>query len=355
MNHCELFAVKGLPVFQNKTFANQKAALASKTGDMRLVQDRDTGLIFNAAFDKNVQYEYDVGYQNEQARSGIFKHHLDEVRAIIERQLAGKSLIEVGCGKGYFLEYLRKHGFSIRGVDPAYEGNSLDVVKAAFSPGLELKAEGIVLRHVLEHVYDPCAFLGSIVEANGGEGKIYIEVPCFDWICTHRAWFDVYYEHVNYFRLADLHRMFGQVYESGHIFGGQYLYVVANLASLQRPEVIRGEVCNFPADFLSGIGKFAALAQRGRSAIWGGASKGVIFSLYLQRAGAAVDCAIDINPSKQNRYMAASGVRICEPAEGMARLNDNDNIFVMNSNYLQEIVEQTRNRFNYIKVDGCEF
>src|SRR3546814_9608010 len=62
--------------------------------------------------------------------------------------------------------------------------------------------------------------------------QIYIEVPCFDWIVEHSAWFDVFYEHVNYFRLADLRAMFGTVHEAGHLFGGQYLYIVADLSTL---------------------------------------------------------------------------------------------------------------------------
>jgi hypothetical protein len=44
-----------------------------------------------------------------------------------------------------------------------------------------------------------------------------------------QSWFDLFYEHVNYFRLDDLRRMFGTVHEAGHLFGGQYLYIVADL------------------------------------------------------------------------------------------------------------------------------
>ena len=91
-----------------------------------------------------------------------------------------------------------------------------------------------LLRHVLEHIQDPVSFLAEIANANQG-GQIYIEVPCFDWILEHKAWFDLFYEHVNYFRLDDLRRMFGTVHEAGHLFGGQYLYVVADLASLRDP------------------------------------------------------------------------------------------------------------------------
>ena len=353
MSYCELFKVEGLPVFQNKMFVDRAAALGCPKGDMRLVQDMETGLIFNAAFDAGL-LEYDADYQNEQACSGVFQRHLEDVKAIIQRNFSGKSLIEVGCGKGYFLEYLHQSGYEITGIDPAYEGNNPKVIKACFEIGLGLSAECIVLRHVLEHMADPFTFLSAIAQANGGKGQIYIEVPCFDWICEHRAWFDIFYEHVNYFRLVDFHRMFGKVYESGHVFGSQYLYVVADLATLRKPALSPQDVCAFPDDFLADIERVAAIAKGKRNAIWGGASKGVIFAVYMQRAGVTIDCVIDINPAKQNKFMAASGLRISSPAEGMRTMRAGDNLFVVNSNYLQEIIALSNNQFNYVQVDHYE-
>lgn len=353
MKYRELFRVEGLPVFQNKMFPDRMSALTCPKGDVVLVQDMDTGLVFNAAFDAGL-LEYDADYQNEQACSGVFQKHLEDVKEIIRRNFFGKSLIEVGCGKGYFLEYLHQAGYEITGIDPAYEGDNPEVIKARFEASLGLSAEGIVLRHVLEHMSDPLAFLSAIAQANGGKGKIYIEVPCFDWICEHRAWFDIFYEHVNYFRLADFHRMFGNVHESGHIFGGQYLYVVADLATLQRPMFDQREAFIFPADFISDIACVSALVKGKRNAIWGGASKGVIFALYMQCAGVNVDLVIDINPAKQGKFMAGSGLKISSPNEGIKVLQAGDDIFVMNSNYLQEIVGLTNNQFNYIQVDCHE-
>lgn len=353
MKYHELFRVEGLPVFQNKMFTDRAVALACPKGDVVLVQDMDTGLIFNAAFDANL-LEYDADYQNEQACSGVFQKHLEDVKVIIQRHFSGKSLIEVGCGKGCFLEYLHQAGYEITGIDPAYEGNNPKVIKACFEASLGLSADGIVLRHVLEHMSNPFAFLSAIAEANGGKGRVYIEVPCFDWICKHRAWFDIFYEHVNYFRLADFHRMFGTVYESGHVFGGQYLYIMADLATLRKPIFDSRDAIPFPADFLSDIERVAAIAKGKRNAIWGGASKGVIFALYMQRAGVNVGLVIDINPAKQNKFMAGSGIRISSPVEGMKMLQAGDDVFVMNSNYLQEIVALSNNQFNYIQVGHHE-
>ena len=350
MSFRELFKVEGLPVFQNKMFASRAAAVGCAKGNVRLVQDMETGLIFNATFDASL-LEYDADYQNEQAHSTVFQKHLESVKTIIQKYFSAKSIIEVGCGKGYFLDYMSQCGYNITGIDPAYEGNNPNVIKACFDKSLGLSADSIVLRHVLEHMSNPMGFLSAIAEANGGKGKIYIEVPCFDWICEHSAWFDIFYEHVNYFRLADFHRMFGTVYESGNIFGGQYLYVVADLATLQKPVLSQVDAFLFPANFLSDIERLATLAKGKRNAIWGGASKGVIFALYLQRAGVNIDLIIDINPAKQGKFIAASGLKVSSPEDGLKMLQQGDDIFVMNSNYLQEIVRLSNNQFNYIKVD----
>jgi hypothetical protein len=354
MSERELFSVQGLPVFQNKMFADKQSALACPTGNMRLVQDNETGLIFNAAFDASLLH-YDADYQNEQACSGLFRQHLDTVKGIIHHHFANKTLIEVGCGKGYFLEYLQQAGYPITGIDPAYQGDNPNITKACFTAGLGLSADALILRHVLEHMENPVDFLHTLAQANGGKGQIYIEVPCFDWIVEHRAWFDIFYEHVNYFRLADFQCLFGKVYESGHVFGGQYLYVVADLASLQTLRTRSPKhILEFPSDFLADIDRLAELAKHKRNAIWGGASKGVIFALYMQRAGITIDSIIDINTAKQNKFIAGTGLKVSAPDEALSQLHTGDNIFVMNSNYLPEIIAASHNQFTYLQVDHRE-
>ena len=354
--HHELLRVEGLPVLQNKGYASAEAAQGSPRGTMVLAQDRTTGLIFNSAFDPGL-LSYDADYQNEQACSSVFKSHLDEVLAIIRRHFGTPSLIEVGCGKGYFLGHLRAAGYQATGIDPAYEGDSPHVIKAPFSEALGLASDAIVLRHVLEHIQDPVAFLRGVARANGGRGKIYIEVPCFDWICEHRAWFDIFYEHVNYFRAASFQRMFGQIHEIGHLFGRQYLYLVAELASLQEPAIAAGDEIDLPADFLAGIERSSSLALStpGPRAIWGASSKGVIFAHHLQRAAIGFDLAIDINPVKQDRYIAGTGLGVLSPERALQALPPGALVFVMNSNYINEIAGQSRHQFRLVKVDQNDF
>lgn len=345
-----LYQQKQLPIFQNRMYDTEAEAKTCPKGDVRLVEDQQTGLVYNIDFCPELM-AYDGHYQNEQAVSHRFRKHLVSVARILEKNLGRASIVEVGCGKGFFLEMLLAEGFDITGFDPAYEGNNPRILKHSFEPGVGIKASCLVLRHVLEHIQEPLNFLLQLKEANGGSGKIYIEVPCFDWICERRAWFDIYYEHVNYFRISDFYRMFGTVIECGRFFDGQYLYIVAELSTLKKPQINPKERVLFPSDFTFGIAAEPAHQRLGRSVIWGGASKGVIFALLKARSGQPVSSVIDINPAKQGKYLPSTGYLVQSPSEVLESLPKNSTIYVMNSNYLEEIKEMSHYEFNYIKVD----
>ena len=344
-----LYEVDQLPIFQNRMYDSEFEARSCPKGDVTLVQNLGTGLIYNASFQPELMV-YDAHYQNEQAVSPLFLEHLNSVEKIIERSMGKMSLVEVGCGKGTFLEMLLADGFDINGFDPTYEGSNPRIARHYFEPSLGINATGLILRHVLEHIQDPFGFLQQLCKSNGGQGLIYIEVPCFDWIYTHNAWFDIFYEHVNYFRLSDFHRMFDNLLDSGRIFGNQYLYVVADLASLKQPVYNKKSHVAFPEDFLRGLNE-QDRAEKSRTAVWGGASKGVIFTLLKLRLNQAVGTVIDINPAKQGKYLPGSGLLVMSPEDALQTLPHGTTIFVMNSNYLQEIKQMSNNFFNYVSID----
>ena len=332
-----------LPIFQNRMYESQEAGRNCPKANIELVEDMNSGLVYNAAFDANL-LDYDSAYQNEQGHSPLFKKHMSAVADLIEAKMGRKRLVEVGCGKGTFLELLLERGTEIVGYDPTYEGNNPLVKREYFTEELGITGDGLILRHVLEHIADPVGFLQRIAAANENKGLIYIEVPCLDWICRNRAWFDIFYEHVNYFRLSDFSRIFGSVVYADNAFGGQYLTVIADLATLRQPTRDAADAVNFPIDFTERL-KIEASAEQGRVVVWGGASKGVIFSLLRERAGHSVDRVIDINPAKQGRYLPATGLRVQSPTEALEDLPDSTLIYVMNPNYLEEVRSMVGPRF----------
>jgi len=347
----KLYEQASLPVLQNRVFDTRFEALDCVTGNISLVQDLRTGLIYNEAFRPEL-LTYDSAYNNEQGLSQNFQEHLREAMGIVARVIGKERLVEVGCGKGTFLEMLEDSGFDVSGFDPSYEGSNPRVEKHLFRKDAGIKADGLVLRHVLEHICDPVSFLQDLSECNGGRGRIYIEVPCLDWICEHKTWFDVFYEHVNYFRLTDFYRMFSEIVEAGKIFGGQYLYVVAELSSIRQPRLASQENhFVFPSDFTAGI-HAKKYTTDGPTVVWGGASKGVVFSLLRTRAGYTVDAVVDINPGKQGKFLPLTGLRVDSPQDVVSTLKPGSLIFVMNSNYLEEIKTMTQNKFTYMPTDN---
>lgn len=347
--HQVLYQVEQLPIFQNRMYDSEIEAKNCPKGDVCLIEDIKTGLVYNASFDPELMI-YDQHYQNEQAVSPLFRQHLSNVLSIISNNIGKQNLVEVGCGKGFFLEMLSKEGFQITGFDPTYEGSNPLIEKRYFTSDIGMQGKGIILRHVLEHIQNPIDFLFQLKEANGGCGKIYIEVPCFDWICQHCAWFDIFYEHVNYFRLSDFYRMFTEVLDSGKLFGDQYIYVVAELSSLRVPKFDNSCKVNFPTNFLHKLTNQQVMKES-KSAIWGGASKGVIFALLKSRLGLLIDIVIDINPAKQNKYLPSTGIKVSSPSEIFDLIPDKSTVFVMNSNYLEEIKRMSKYLFNYVSID----
>ena len=341
-----LYSASDFPIFQNRMYATKHEAENCPCGQIEIVEDTITGLVYNNEFDPDLM-NYDAEYQNEQGNSIHFQDHLNWVADLICSRIGINQLVEVGCGKGTFLQKIAKRGVNITGFDPTYEGNAPYIIKDYFRKDLVSQADGLILRHVLEHVSDPVHFLRSLAKANDWKGKIYIEVPCFDWICDHHAWFDLYYEHVNYFRLSDFHKIFGKVIASGHCFGGQYLYIIADLASVNKPQYDPQNTVCFPLNFMDSL-KLETMIDH--DVVWGAASKGLIYSLLRARKRRPVSHIVDINPAKQGKYLAVTGIQVEAPEDLLPKLQTNSRILIMNPNYTDEIKDASNNAFTYIEI-----
>ncbi|MCX8956295.1 methyltransferase domain-containing protein [Erwinia psidii] len=329
-------------------YSSREEGINCLKGDIDLTIDGKTGIIFNRLFDESGM-QYDKDYHNEQGLSHAFSQHLQEVAERIMRVMGKQNIVEIGCGKGLFLDMLSEKGVDITGFDPTYSGNNPRIIPEYFTQDTPISCDGIILRHVLEHIKNPADFLHFLKQAAPKHCKIYIEVPAFEWISNNNAWYDIFYEHVNYFRLNDFRRLFSDIIEGGYVFNDQYIYVIANLSDLREVP----EVNDTDADFSFPIEQLIAekVDRSKKIILWGGASKGVIFAMNLAWMGISVDHVIDINPKKQHRFLPATGIKVESPDEVLPQLADGENIYVMNSGYLAEIKQMTGQRFNYITLD----
>ncbi len=332
---------------QNKLFSTRAQALAAPSASLELCQD-ETGLVFNRSFDPAIVI-YDDSYQNDQGYSSQFQRHLNEVCELCCSYLVSKEslVVDVGCGKGGFVELLRGKGVNAIGYDNAYQGSSSYIRKSFFSVDSHDRGDLLALRHVLEHIPSPWQFLNGIAAANGYQGLLYLEVPDLEWILAHRSYFDLFHEHVNYFRAEDFSRRFGDdglIFESKS-FGGQYLSVVINLECLR--DCGQFSLANESnLDLQAAFGQlseyedntYASLACNHEIVIWGAAAKGVMFAAKAPPTiKSKITYAIDINPKKQGCFMPISGVEVLDTTTGLERLDQSSRVVIMNPNYEQEI------------------
>ena len=332
-----VFTQTNVPIFQNKVYPTEEEAFLATVGNVHLVQSLHSGFIFNKSFDPNFM-NYDANYNNEQSTSSVFQEHLISVLKLLKEQLSiqNKKVVEIGCGKGSFFEIMQQDGINCIGFDPTYEGDNPSIIKDYFTDeNSDINADVIIMRHTLEHIPNPFAFIHSIAKANNYRGKLFIEVPTFDWIYDKKAFWDIFYEHCNYFTEQSLSVMFKKSI-TGNFFGGQYIYLCADLSELRNTIPNEYNKKRYDIDFNKQIEKYINILESNESiAIWGSGAKGSTFLNLLDSDKKRVSYVIDINTAKQNKFIAHTSHPIYSP--DILSSKPVDRILIMNENYFSEI------------------
>jgi len=340
--------VLNVPVVPNRPLAIPEDT--PRLGEMALRRNVALELVENQQFDPSL-VEYDEQYQNDQTESAVFRAHMAEVIEILKEFMPRQSrLVEVGCGKGQFVEMLMldRH-FQVTGYDAAYQGFNPNIHRRYLSEGERIKCDLVVLRHVLEHVQNPYNFLRMLKEIFGNI-PIYCEVPDLDWILDSQAFFDVTYEHVNYFNQNSLKSLFGgKVLRIGRLFGEQYLFVIAKLGDLsaafaeQYSVEDNWETLDFYQLFPSIYAQLDKLDRQEavrRFYVWGAATKGCLFAFHLANSGRLrekLGFVVDINPAKWSKFVPGTSIPIHSPEYLYKSIEQSDAVIVANPNYEIEV------------------
>ena len=290
------------PIFVNVLYNDPIEAKNCKTGKIQIVQDDNTGLVYNNKFNP-IDMDYNIDeYHHERNFSISDKNHLFEVKNIIQKYFSNLNILEIGCGSGFFLEYLNNNGFNVEGYDPSYTGANPRIKKEYYNKS-DKNYDAIILRHVLEHIPNPYEFLLGLKENSKNNTLVYIEVPNLDYINENFGFYDFYYEHVNYFRFSDFNSMFKNIIEHGTLFGGEFLYIVADLNNITKPQNKEPFILN--PNFQKRFDKYVDIIKNSKSktVLWGCGLRGTMFSILMHDNNAKFDYFVDINPNKQNKYI----------------------------------------------------
>ena len=349
------YAVRGIPVQSNLLVDNADEAENFPAGDVVLAQCDTCAFITNTAFDES-RLMMSTAYEASQACSPTFGGFAKKLAAewIDRFNLRGKTLIEIGCGQGEFLEMICEMA-NARGIgfDPVVrrekgKGDVLFVAAPFEDFAGRVQGDFVYCRHTLEHIADPLKFL-RLLRPAADRMPVVFEVPDTLRVLTEGAFWDIYYEHNSYFTTASLVRAFQraefEVVGTQLLFDNQYLVLEAtaephggqkrDMPTLTELRSASTYIRIATARMNQWV-KFAGEAKRQnhKCVVWGSGSKAVGFLTTLGIDGAFA-CVVDINPAKQGSYLPGTRLKI-EPPSVLTTLRP-DAIVVMNPIYRDEI------------------
>lgn len=357
-----LYHLQGIPAQSVVLLDTWEEAIGYPVGELTLTLCAGCGFIFNSTFDAGL-VDYASTTEESQHFSGTFSRFAKELAAEIagRQDLEGRLVLEIGCGKGDFLEELvERTGAQAIGIDPGFiperlpgaAGRRIRFIRSDFEPGLiDETPDLIVCRHTLEHIPEVSVFMRDVMAVTHGRPDVQImfETPDAARVLEEGAFWDIYHEHCSYFTLGSHARLFRaaglDVTRSYLAYGAQYIiqYAEPGLGA-PHPEELDLEATlalaeAFPAKVAaqrahwSGMVRQAHRAGR-RTAIWGGGSKAVAFLTTLGLAD-EIGHVIDINLHKQGKYLPGTGHLVSAPSA--LRSDPPDLVIVMNPVYLGEI------------------
>jgi len=353
---------ENVPVHQNYLCKDQKSAIDITRGHLQLVVCEDCGFVFNQTFSLS-KLSYGEKYDNAQDFSPMFEKHISNLvnHLVLEKNVKNCNIVEVGCGKGSFLKRLVKdekwanNGF---GFDPSYDGpesilnGRLKFQKSYYdSKSVQIPADVIICRHVIEHVPEPLNLIQQVHKSlkNSSNSHVFFETPTVEWILKNNVVWDFFYEHCSLFSKNSIKTAFeisGFVVEDiCSVFQNQYLWLEASVSSkkleiTKNPDSIPGLATKFSKYEQQLIKNWKSKIQKlkldGNTAIWGAGAKGVTFANLIDPHLELINSIIDLNPNKQGKFLPGTGHPIINykniPKKGIK------NVILMNPNYYNEIL-----------------
>jgi len=364
----EFAQVKNVPASAGQLCPTRDAAVRAATGDVHLAICRSCGYIGNRAFDP-ARLSFGPTYDASLHYSPVYRQFLDDLAAqLIQRyDLRGRTVVEVACGKGYFLRHLAELGIG-RGIgidlSPPKEGveqiggATVEFIRDYYTDAYAgLGADLVCCRHALQEIVRPRDLVATVGRSLGAaHGRAaYFEVPNGADIFAEPAPWRLLYEYGSFFTPESLEALFTtcgfRTLRVGPCYvGGQYLAIEAAPTTESRGGAPQSGVSDGRLralqDFGVGIRRTLAswerrledLAARGRRvALWGAGGRGLNF-LNTVAAARTVPCVVDINPSRQGAFVPGSGQQVVAP--DALRDYRPDVVIVSNGTYLGEIEQQ---------------
>jgi 2-polyprenyl-3-methyl-5-hydroxy-6-metoxy-1,4-benzoquinol methylase len=154
-------------------------------------------------------------YNKEQIYDPLTRKSYMQVLNLLGLHTEGKSILDVGCGYGSFVDAAIAKGYNIRGIELSQSAvniaNKFNLpveLLDLFSAEIEISSKDILtMFEVIEHVPQPIKFLQRAEQVVKPNGLIYLTTPNFNSIDRRvlgNNWNVFHTEHLTYFTPATL-------------------------------------------------------------------------------------------------------------------------------------------------------
>ena len=302
-------------------------------------------------------------------------------RLVEERGLgAGSLVVEVASNDGYLLQFYKRAGVPVLGVEPATniarvaeEERGVPTLCDFFGAELaaRLAAEGrradvIHANNVLAHVADLNGVVEGFARLLKDEGVAVIEAPYVKEMIDGVEFDTIYHEHLCYFSLTALDRLFrrhGLLIKDVELLpihggtlrifagkGGDEAARAESVTKLLEEERAWGvDREEFYAGFGAKVERLrrelvsllhGLKAEGKRVAVYGASAKGSTLLNYFGLGGDVLDFVADRSTVKQGRYTPGTRLLISPPARLLEEMPDY--CLLLTWNFADEILEQQR-------------
>jgi SAM-dependent methyltransferase len=306
------------------------------------------------------------------------RHAETYVQAMIQRfgPNAGSQIVELASNDGYLLQYFKRAGIPVLGIEPA-----ANVAAASIAKGIEteiaffgrataerLRAAGraadlIVANNVLAHVPELNDFVAGIKILLAPSGIATIEFPHLERLIAENQFDTIYHEHFSYFSLFTVEQVFARhgltvcdVEELSTHGGSLRLYVrhagsgevSAAVEALRQREIAAGLAGPEPyarfaetvVETKAAILEFLIGARRAGKRVlgYGAPAKGNTLLNYCGIRGDMIGFTVDRSPHKQGMRLPGTHIPIRAPEALIAARPDY--VFILPWNLKDEIMTQ---------------
>jgi SAM-dependent methyltransferase len=297
--------------------------------------------------------------------------------------------IELASNDGYLLQYFKKAGIKVLGVEPtantaaAAEKKGISTIVDFFGVRLAeeliskgIKADVLLGNNVLAHVPDINDFVGGMAKLLNPQGVITMEFPHLLQLMMKNQFDTIYHEHFSYLSFHTVKQIFekqglvmfdveeipthggslrifaahandgskqttasvGKLLEKEKLFG---------LSDINTYRGFQSKAIKVKNDFLTFL--LEAQKQGKKVAAYGAAAKGNTLLNYCGIRSDLISFVIDANPAKQNKYLP--GVHIAVQNETVLKEMKPDYVVILPWNIKEEVIAQLK----YIKTWGGQF